>query len=122
MSSQVKQFCTQSQNFFATSSRIFKDLETLPADIAGLQTRTAEQALRQTHTSTQVTEQLHAVSSQSRNLVCQGTSTVARLGRLENQISRSISALISIAQDIKEILCRLRAFSKDFSETITANG
>ena len=122
MSSEVKQFCTQSQNFFATSSHIFKDLETLPADIAGLQTKTAEHAFRQDDTSTQVIQQLHAVSSQSRALVRQGTSTVASLGRLENQISRSISALISIARDIKEILCRLRTFSKDFSEMITANG
>ena len=121
-SSEVKQFCTQSQTFFATSSLIFKDLETLPADIAGIHTKTAEQAFRQNHNSTQVIEHLHAVSSQSRALVSQGTSTVACLGRLENEISRSVSALISIALDIKEILCRLRTFSKDFSEIITANG
>lgn len=122
MSSEVKQFCTQSQIFFATSSHIFKDLETLPANISDLQTRTTEQALRQDHTSTQVIEQLHAVSSQSRVLVSQGTYTVACLGRLENQISRSISALISIARDIKDILCRLRTFSKEFSEMVIANG
>ena len=121
-SSEVKQFCTQSQNFFATSSLIFKDLETLPAHITGLQTQMAEHTFRQNHTSTQVIEHLDAVSSQSRALVSQGTCTVACLGRLENQISRSISALISIARDIKEILCRLRTFSKDFSDMITANG
>ena len=119
---EVKQFCAQSQTFFVNSTHIFNSLGRLPGDLASLRTATTEQVSRQTHDSAQVIERLDAISLRSRALVCRGDSTGSKLEHLENRVSRSISALISIARNIKEILGRLQAFSKDFSDMITANG
>ena len=113
----MNSFCAQSEKYFSNTN-----LGTLPTDIAGLQTAIAERTLRDTQTSTQVIGQLDTISSSSRLLISQGDSAVIKLGILENRVSRSISTLISIAMDIKEILRRLQTFSKDFSEMILANG
>ena len=118
----IDNFCAQSQKLFSNMTHGFDNLGTLPTDIAGLQTAIAEQTLRDTQTSTQVIGQLDSISSSSRLLISQGDSTVTKLGILENRVSRSISTIILIAMDIKEILRRLQTFSKNFSEMIVANG
>ena len=120
--SEMNSFCTQSQDFFSNTTHIFNNLGTLPTDLAGLQTAIAEQTLRDTRTSTQVIGHLDAISSSSRLLISQGDSTVTKIGTLEDRVSRSISTLISIAMDVKEVLRGLQTFSKDFSEMIVANG
>ena len=120
--SQIKSFCAQSQKLFSNTTHIFNNLGTLPTDLADIQTTIAEQTLRDTHTSTQVIGHLDTISSSSRLLISQGDSTVTKIGTLENRVSRSISTLISIAMDVKEVLRRLQTFSKDFSEMIVANG
>ena len=122
MYSEVKQLCTQSQSFLDNSTHVFDNLVKLPEDLAGLQATAAEQTIKQTHASAQIIGHLDAISSSSSALVCQGNTTVTTLGHLETRVSRSISALISIALDVKEILRRLQSFSRDFSEMMLANG
>ena len=120
--SEINGFCAQSQHFFLNTTHIINNLGRLPMDLAGLQTAIAERTPRNTHTSTQVIEHLDAISTRSRLLISQGDSTVTKIQNLGNRVSRSISTLISIAMDVKEVLRRLQTFSKDFSEMIVANG
>lgn len=122
MQPEVKQFCTQSQEFFKNSTRTFNDLENLPATIAGLQITIAEHISKDVKTSMHFAEDLDAISSDTKALVCQSRCSATKMELLEDRVSRTINALISIAADIKEVLIRLRSFSKDFSEMIVSNG
>lgn len=119
---EVKLFCAQSQEFFKNSTRTFNDLENLPAAIAGLQITIADHISKEVRTSVQVTKDIEAISSNTKALICQSRCNAAKMGLIENRVSQTINALVSLAADIKEVLTRLRSFSKDFSEMILANG
>lgn len=119
---EIKQFCAQSQEFFVNSTRTFNDLEKLPATIAGLQITIGENISKDVRKSVQITEGLDTISSDTKALVCQTRCNATKMRLLEKRVSQTTNALVSIAADIKEVLTRLRSFSKDFSEMILANG
>ena len=122
MQSEVKQFCAQSRDFFASSAMVFRTLEGLPPNLVSLQNAIAEQTIENTEHAVRVIGSLDAISSDSKALIYQSHTIATRLQSLESQVSRSIRALISIAKDIKNILSKLQAFSKDCIEIISANG
>ena len=119
---EVKQLCAQSRDFFASSAIAFRNLDGLPSNLVSLQNTMAEQTIENTKNAVQIIGSLEAISSDSEALICQSHSTATRVQSLESQVSRSIRALISIARDIKDILSRLKTFSKDCIEIIGANG
>ena len=122
MQSEIMQFCVQSRDFFASSTVVFRSLESLAPNLASIQNAMAGQTVENMKNAAQVIGSLDAISSDSRALICQNRSTATRLQFLQSQVSRSIRALISIARDIKDILSRLQAFSKECTRLITANG
>lgn len=122
MQSELKQFCSESRTFFASSAIAFRTFEGLPSSLISLQNVVAEQTIENTKNAVQVIGSLDAISSDSKALICQNHSTATRLQSLESQVSRLVRALISIARDIKDILRRLQTFSKDSLEIISANG
>ena len=119
---EIKQFCAQSRNFFASSGIVLRNLESLAPNLASIQSGMAGQTIENTKNASQIIGSLEAISSDSKALICQSHSTATKLQSLQSQVARSIRALISIARDIKDILSRLQTFSKDFSRMVSANG
>ena len=100
---------------------MFKALEILPSVVSSLQTISANHAGRQNTMEDITKEKVNTISSISTIILGKSQVTVDTLGRLRKQATQSINTLVMIARDIRVILLRLKALSKEFSNQVVLN-
>ena len=109
----IHDFCTESRDYFRSTTTTLATLSVVPGELANLQTLTLSiDKERKTHEA-RIEDQMDNLSTNSQALIKGTQDSLAVTQRLSDQVFRSVGMTESLAADVRKVIIVNRMVSQE---------